>query len=315
MTIVDERLYDNIEFRLDNIDISTLSIDADSSNKALLSNDNITFNCTSNNCVMKLTPNAVCQQDETIVTLVGTDASGEYKTKTFTVLVNDDTSGSCTEPDVGVLKIDDGPVHNYVGANVQVPVLIRIPQGDTTQYDPMTTFGFDIVYSDQDLFYVDSDTTNADAAIPFESNGVFNVDASTSGLIQIQASTIGQGYQATKAGDYLIYLNFQVNMEADQYDIYIRNISGDILDWPIDNGVFTAGYNGDINGDNMITPMDALCAFEKFMSFGGQCANTTCNIPCSEVQCDVNADGACTPADAFCIMNKYMQDANCIDGK
>jgi uncharacterized membrane protein len=316
MTIVDERLYDNIEFRIDNIDISTLSIDADSSNKALLSNDNITFNCTSNNCVMKLTPNAVCQQDETIVTLIGTDASGEYKTRTFTILVNDSTSGSCTEPDVGVLKIDDGPVHNYVGANVQVPVLIRIPQGDTTQYDPMTTFGFDIVYSDQDLFYVDYDTSNANAAIPFESNGILTVDASTSGILHIQASTIGQGYQATKAGDYLINLNFQVNMEADQYDIYIRNISGDILDWPIDNGVFTAGYNGDINGDNMITPMDALCAFEKFMNWDGQCANTTCNIiPCSEVQCDVNADGACTPADAFCIMNKYMQDANCIDGK
>jgi len=65
---------------------------------------------------MRLTPNAVCQQDETIVTLIGTDASGEYKTKTFTVLVNDSTSGSCTEPDVGVIKINDDPVHNYVGA-------------------------------------------------------------------------------------------------------------------------------------------------------------------------------------------------------
>ncbi|KPA14600.1 hypothetical protein MHK_005190 [Candidatus Magnetomorum sp. HK-1] len=104
-------------------------------------------------------------------------------------------------------------------------------------------------------------------------------------------------------------------MQADQYDINIRNISGDIIDWPIENGIFTAGYNGDINGDNMVTPMDALCAFEKFMSLDGACLNTTCDIPCSEVQCDVNADGACTPADAFCIMNKYMQDASCIDGK
>ena len=46
---------------------------------------------------------------------------------TFTILVSDNTSSSCIEPDVGVLKIDDGPVHNYIGANVQVPVLIRIP--------------------------------------------------------------------------------------------------------------------------------------------------------------------------------------------
>jgi len=61
-------------------------------------------------------------------------------------------------------------------------------------------------------FYVDSDTTNAKAAVPFESNGILTVDASTSGLLKIEASTIGQGYQATKTGDYLIYFNFQVNI-------------------------------------------------------------------------------------------------------
>ncbi|ETR70058.1 MAG: hypothetical protein OMM_09099 [Candidatus Magnetoglobus multicellularis str. Araruama] len=141
------------------------------------------------------------------------------------------------------------------------------------------------------------------------------MDSSINGIIQIQASSTGQGYAPTKAGDYLIYLRFKVNMQADQYDISIRNISGDIIDWPFENGVFIAGYNGDINGDNMVTPMDALCAFEKFMSYDGACLNTTCNIPCSEVQCDVNADGKCTPADAFCIMSKYMKEANCIDGK
>jgi photosystem II stability/assembly factor-like uncharacterized protein len=313
MTIVDERLYDNIEFRIDNVDIATLSIEADSSNTDLLSNDNITISCTSNNCVMKLTPNAVCQQDNTEVTLVGTDASGEYKTMTFKVLVNDRTSGSCAAPEVGVLRIDDGPVHNFVGASIQVPVLIKIPQNDSNIYNPISNFGFDIVYSAKDLYYIDYETANA--AISFENNGFFSVDASINGIIQIQASTTGQGYAPTKAGDYLVYLKFQVNMQADQYDISIRNISGDIIDWPFENGVFTAGYNGDINGDNMVTPMDALCAFEKFMSFDGACLNTTCNISCSEVQCDVNADGKCTPADAFCIMGKYMKEANCIDGK
>ena len=74
--------------------------------------------------------------------------------------MSDNTSSSCIEPDVGVLKIDDGPVHNYVGANAQVPVLIRIPQGDSNNYTPISSFGFDIVYSKQDLFYVDYDTTN-----------------------------------------------------------------------------------------------------------------------------------------------------------
>ena len=110
---------------------------------------------------MRLTPNAVCQQDDTEVTLVGTDASGEYKTKTFKVLVNDNTSGSCVTPEVGVLRIDDGPVHNYVGANMQVPVLIKIPKNDSNTYDPITSFGFDIMYSAKDLYYIDYKTANA----------------------------------------------------------------------------------------------------------------------------------------------------------
>jgi hypothetical protein len=54
---------------------------------------------------MRLTPNAVCQQDDTEVTLVGTDSSEEYKTKTFKVLVNDGTSGSCVTPEVGVFRM------------------------------------------------------------------------------------------------------------------------------------------------------------------------------------------------------------------
>ena len=172
--------------------------------------ENVPRQSLGNNCVMRLTPNAVCQQDETILTLVGTDASGEYKTKTFTVLVNDRTSDSCIEPEVGVLRIDDGPVHNFVGASIRVPVLIKIPQNDSNTYDPITNFGFDIVYSAKDLYYIDYETANA--SISFENNGIFTVDASINGIIQIQASTTGQGYLPNKAGEYLVYLKFQVNM-------------------------------------------------------------------------------------------------------
>ncbi|KPA13896.1 hypothetical protein MHK_005897, partial [Candidatus Magnetomorum sp. HK-1] len=312
MTIVNERLYDNIEFRLDNLDVSSLTIQSNSTNVTLLSNDNITISCTSNNCVMSITPNAVCQREETLVTLIGSDSTGVIKTKTFTLVVNDKTTGSCTESDVGVVKIEDGPVHNYLGATIKVPVQIRIPQNDSTIYSQINSFGLDIIYSNQQLYYTSYDTTNANAATPFE---VFTVDSSKSGVISIQGSTNTQGYTPTKTGDYLVYLNFEVKIQADQYDINIRKTSGDIAGWPIDNGVFTAGYNGDINGDDIVSPLDALCAFEKFMNWDGTCASTSCNIPCSEVQCDVNADGSCTPADAFCIMSKYMQEANCIDGK
>jgi len=141
------------------------------------------------------------------------------------------------------------------------------------------------------------------------------IHSSIKGIIQINAFTNESGYEPTKTGDILLYLKFSISLQADEYNFNINNFSGDIINWPFKNGLFFAGYNGDINADDMVTPIDALCAFEKYMSFNGTCTNTTCNIPCSEVQCDVNADGVCTPADAFCIMNKYMEEANCIDGK
>ena len=264
---------------------------------------------------MRLTPNAVCEKQETLVTLVGTDTTGIIKTKTFNVIVTDKTIGSCIKENTAVLRVVGGPIHTHQGARIQVPVQIKIPQSDTNSYPPVSSFGFDIHYPDNKLFYTGYDTTAANAAIPFQgTSGSLIIDSSVKGMIQINAVTNGAGYAPTKTGDILLTLNFSINLEADEFHMNILNISGDILNWPFSNGVFVAGYDGDINGDDMVTPIDALCAFEKFMSWG-TCTNTTCNIPCSAVQCDVNADGACTPADAFCIMRQYMGEANCIDGK
>ena len=60
--------------------------------------------------------------------------------------------------------------------------------------------------------------------------------------------------------------------------------------------------DGDLNGDSIVTPVDALIAFECFLGFGS-CPNCA----------DINKDGAFTAADAFCIFEKYLGLPNCLD--
>ncbi len=61
------------------------------------------------------------------------------------------------------------------------------------------------------------------------------------------------------------------------------------------------GCDCDINDDDEIMPVDALCAFQKYL---GICP-IDCGA-CDEVCCDVNADGECTPADVLEIFKEYL---------
>ena len=57
----------------------------------------------------------------------------------------------------------------------------------------------------------------------------------------------------------------------------------------------------DISGDGQITPMDALCAFQKYLLV----CPTECGA-CDDTGCDVNGDGSCTPGDALEIFKAYL---------
>jgi hypothetical protein len=75
---------------------------------------------------------------------------------------------------------------------------------------------------------------------------------------------------------------------------------------PVRNRVFC---NGDINGNYEITPMDALCAFQKFLEI----SPTSCEIPAEDVCCDVNGDFVCSPRDALCIFEHFLGLPSCLD--
>ncbi|MEW6381725.1 MAG: VWA domain-containing protein [bacterium] len=60
---------------------------------------------------------------------------------------------------------------------------------------------------------------------------------------------------------------------------------------------------GDLNGDGVLTPQDALLVFNCYLG----------RVSCS-AQADINQDGSVTPEDALCLFKKYLGQPSCLDG-
>jgi hypothetical protein len=117
---------------------------------------------------------------------------------------------------------------------------------------------------------------------------------------------------AVGASGSVAFLKFNIAADCDESELQLGNLEDDISGWSFSAGKFTpavCGASGDVNGDSEITPQDALCAFEKYMTI----CPTSCGIDCNNIDADVNCDGETTPADALCIFNKYLGKACCLD--
>ncbi|NIO29108.1 MAG: T9SS type A sorting domain-containing protein [Candidatus Latescibacteria bacterium] len=71
--------------------------------------------------------------------------------------------------------------------------------------------------------------------------------------------------------------------------------------------VYTA--DGDANGDGNVSPGDALCAFEGYLSFPDAPASG-CGTTGWDVRSDVDCNGQITPGDALCIFEHWL-DGSC----
>ena len=66
--------------------------------------------------------------------------------------------------------------------------------------------------------------------------------------------------------------------------------------------IMASDNHGDLNGDQSITPADALIAFQCYLGL----------VNCPD-GADVNEDGKVTPLDALCLFNKYLRQPGCLD--
>ncbi len=69
-------------------------------------------------------------------------------------------------------------------------------------------------------------------------------------------------------------------------------------------------HDGDVNQDGMITPADALLAFQHFLSLADPPLDA-----CQQDRANVNdpEQSAITPADALCIFQRFLGLPSCLD--
>jgi len=66
--------------------------------------------------------------------------------------------------------------------------------------------------------------------------------------------------------------------------------------------------HGDLNNDGVLTPGDALCAFQIYLNNGNLPAScAAANSVCELIAADVSCDGSVTPGDALAIFSRYLQ--------
>jgi len=204
------------------------------------------------------------------------------------------------EDDTGALDIP--AASGKGGANVTIPVRMQ------NAPNPVNSLGFDVRYDPAILTYVSADFAGTLLADwPFK-------DASnpSAGLVRVGGFTADEPIGAGTSGD-VVYLTFIVTCEdCTSTKLALEELKDHLDGWNASEGCFLACClcSGDVNGDGEITPLDALCAFEKYLEI----CPTSCEMACEDVCCDVNGDGECTPLDALCIFLKYLELPSCLDG-
>ncbi|MDM8542802.1 cohesin domain-containing protein [Desulfococcaceae bacterium HSG9] len=191
------------------------------------------------------------------------------------------------------------------GGSVSVPVRIQ------NAPNMVNALGFEVTYDSAMLTYTgfEKGPLSVNFADPA---GDFDVNPYSPGAIRIGGYRSFDGI-APGAGGVLVYLKFNIAVVCVSSVLEIAALTDDIGSWTATSGSFTPGSvtvcDGDVNGDGDITPADALCVFEKYMTI----CKTSCGIECEDLCGDVNGDGETTPADALCIFNKYLGKTSCLD--
>ena len=205
-------------------------------------------------------------------------------------------NGECEEDDTGNLDI----VVVVSCGTVTIPVRIQNAPNEVDR------FGFEVTYDPSILNY--TGLTRGPLGENFDFFDVFNPAL---GVISVGGFEAGEDKIPPGVSGDLVYLNFAIGQceAGSKIPIDILDLKDDLTGWSASNGCFQCGYDEDINGDREITPQDALCAFEAYLSID----LTSCGIPIDEVCGDVNMDGEITPADALCIFQKYLGIPSCLD--
>lgn len=215
--------------------------------------------------------------------------------------------GVCVEENDGYIDIMGRPacVTTYT-APLYVPVRVQASPND------VYALGFEVVYDPNVLEFVGFETDPIDNQYPsallagWQVVGQAGWDATEVGLglIRVGAYTMDAPIQVNGEGilGYLVFNSFSAEVTGLQIQALVDDIAG----WAA-TGACLSQATGDCNNDGVITPADALCAFEKAMGV----YETSCGDS-FEVPSDVDQDSDSDMYDVLCIFKYYLGLPSCL---
>ncbi|MGH7492352.1 MAG: FlgD immunoglobulin-like domain containing protein [bacterium] len=190
-----------------------------------------------------------------------------------------------------------------VGANgTTVCIDVRLKQNA----QPIDAFGFRMQVDPSRLAFVNASAGNL-------TTGFQNVNAqeAPAGSGMVTCGGFGTTPIPANSNGVLIRLCFRVTcQDAQQSAILLSNPIDDLAGFGTCCNIFTCQpcvKDGDINADNLLSPADALCAFQIFINNGT--VPSGCNVAgfdCEVLASDVNCDNTTTPADALAIFSRFL---------
>ena len=195
-----------------------------------------------------------------------------------------DTVCDCSTQDGGTLDISHGR------GNIAIQIQNAL--------NDVNNFEFSVLYNPAQALYNGFQKEGAFLDLPYFSCTVVN-----EGRIHCQGENgenkiFSSGYSGTMM--VLQFLSSDLNSEGS--GICIENIKGDMADWEITNGcLLPSSGNYDVNRDGQITPGDALCIYERYLSI----CPTSCGL-CENISCDVDMNGECSSLDARAVFQTYL---------
>jgi len=214
------------------------------------------------------------------------------------------TDGVFCDDDSGQLDIRN--IFAAPGTLGTVPVEVH------TAPNALRAFGFEVAFDPTQLTF-DSFTRG-----PLTQNfDLFDVSNPASGVLRIAGVEAGAEPIAAGSSGIVVNLTFLVDLDvphSTQIPLHLQNLVDHIAPFTTTDGCITTGcpHDGKVTiGDDLITPADALLAFQFFL---GQIVLTDCQQDHADVLNPVDPGQGITPADALCIFKKFLQQPSCLDG-
>ena len=209
-----------------------------------------------------------------------------------------------------------GPCNDHSGALDLSVSYVAVGAGGSVSVaigaapNAVAAFGFEVAFDATRLSY----DGFAPGALT-EGFDFLEVSNPAAGIVRVGGFEAGSDRIADGASGILVEIQFTVDPAepiGSEIPLSLLGLVDDLLPFSMSNGCVITGcaHDGDVTQDGVITPRDALLAYEFYLQL---IELDNCEQNQADVDSPVNPGSDITPGDAQCILQRYLSMPSCLD--